>query len=108
MQTEEGKLKARVKLYLKQLGAYWHMSVPTGLGRPTVDFVCCIPQHVNGAVVGRFVAIETKASGKKPTANQALVLKEVNDAGGVGFYTDSYEGFLLTMAAKGLTPPPKK
>ena len=108
MKTEEGRLKDRVKLYLKQLGAYYHMSVPVGYGRPAVDFVCCIPQHHNGGIVGRFVAIETKAKGGKPTANQKRVLEEVNAAGGVGFYCDSFESFLLTMAMRGLTPPVRK
>lgn len=108
MKTEEGILKDRIKLHLKQLGAYYHMSVPTGYGRPTVDFVCCVPCSVNGALVGRFVAIETKSRGKKPTANQARVLEEVNAAGGIGFYTDSYEGYLLTMASRGLTSHPSK
>ncbi len=108
MKTEEGKLKDRVKLYLKQLGAYYHMSVPVGYGTPTVDFLCCVPCWVNGARVGRCVAIETKAPGKEPTANQAKVLREVNEAGGVGVYCDNYEGFLLTMAGYGLTPPPAK
>jgi len=108
MKTEEGKLKDRVKLFLKQLGAYYHMSVPVGYGRPTVDFVCCVPQWHNGGRIGRFVAIETKAPGNEPTANQWKVLNETKEAGGIAFWCDSYEGFLLQMAASGLVPPPSK
>ena len=104
MKTEEGRLKDQVKRYLRQLNAYYHMPVPSGYGRQTVDFLCCIPQYHNGGRIGRFLAIETKAPGKKPTPRQEQCLREVQEAGGVAFYCDTYEGFLLTMAAQGLTP----
>lgn len=37
---------------------------------------------------GRFLAIEAKRSGQKPTAAQWAYLRRVNQAGGVGFYYD--------------------
>lgn len=108
MKTEEGRLKDRVKLYLRQLGAYYHMSVPTGFGVPTLDFVCCVPQFHNGGRIGRFIGVETKAPGKKPTPRQQQCIDAINAAGGIAFYTDSYEGFVLTMAAHGFPGPEGK
>lgn len=101
MKTEEGKLKDRVKLWLKQRQAYFFMPVQTGYGAQTVDFLCCVPQWHNGGRIARFVGIETKAPGKKPTPRQELCLKQIAEAGGVAFYCDSYEGFVLSMAAHG-------
>lgn len=103
MKTPEGRLKDSIKLYLKQLGCYQFMPVQTGYGTQSVDFLCCVPTMHNGGRVGRFLAIETKAPGKKPTPRQELCLKQVAEAGGVGFYCDSFEGFKLTMAAYGLS-----
>lgn len=108
MKTEEGRLKDRVKLYLNQLGASYHMPVPSGFGKQAVDFLVCVPCWFNGGRVGRFVAIETKAPGKKPTPRQNRYLEEVKRAAGIAFWCDSYDDFLLEMAAHGLTPPPPK
>lgn len=50
----EEKLKAEIKAYLKQIGAWFFMPVPMGYGRDGIpDFICC--WH------GKFYAIETKA-----------------------------------------------
>lgn len=84
MKTPEGKLKDDVKAYLRTLkNTYWYMPVPMGMGRPTVDFLCCIQ--------GRFVAIETKAPGKQPTPRQLACLREVQQAGGLAFCADNME-----------------
>ena len=106
MRTLEGELKEQIKLYLKQLGASYYMPVPSGYGRQSVDFLVCCPQWFNHGRIGRYLAIETKAPGKKPTPRQAQFLAEIKAAGGVAFWCDSYEGFLLEMAANGLTPMP--
>jgi hypothetical protein len=99
--TEEGHLKIKVKRYLDQLPKmYRHMPVPSGYGSQTLDFLCCIN--------GRFVGIETKASGKKPTPRQEQCMAAIKAAGGAAFWCDSYEGFLLGMAAWGLAPPSSK
>ncbi len=96
MKTEEGLLKDKVKRYLDTLGAYYFMPVQQGYGRQGVDFFCCI--------AGKFVAIETKRKGKEPTPRQDQCLKQVVVAGGVSFWCDSYESFMLNMAAHGLAP----
>lgn len=72
--TPEGKVKADVKKYLKEHGAYFFMPVQSGYGAATLDFLVCLN--------GRFVAIETKAPGKKLTARQEAVAREIVIAGG--------------------------
>jgi hypothetical protein len=101
MATEEGLLKIKVKRYLDQLPkSYRYMPVPSGYGTQTLDFLCCIN--------GRFCGIETKAKGKKPTPRQEQCMTAIKAAGGAAFWADSYEGFLIGMAAWGLVPPPSK
>lgn len=96
MKTEEGLLKDKVKRYLTALGTYYFMPVQQGYGQQGVDFFCCIN--------GRFLAIETKRVGKEPTSRQYQCLEKVQAAGGVAFWCDSYESFLLNMAAHDLAP----
>lgn len=56
--TPEGKVKAKVKEWLKARGIWYCMPIGTGMGSGGVpDFVCCW--------AGRFLAIETKAPGKR-------------------------------------------
>jgi len=83
MKTEEGLLKDEVKKYLNSLHAYWYMPVPAGYGKQTLDFLCCIN--------GRFIGLETKAPGKKPTARQWQCIQQINDAGGIGFFADNLD-----------------
>ena len=73
--TPEGKVKAKVKKVLKELGAYYSMPIGGGFGNAGVpDFLICYK--------GRFIAIETKAKGGKPTALQVKNLNEITQAGG--------------------------
>ncbi len=83
MSTPEGKVKEQVKKLLKQYGAYYHMPVTNGMGAPTLDFVCC---HN-----GYFIAIETKAPGKKPTARQCLTMAAMSSAEGYVFCVSCQE-----------------
>lgn len=75
--TPEGQVKAKVKAYLKSIGAYYNMPVPNGLGAPSLDFVGCYR--------GRFFAIETKAGSKGPTPRQEATMRSMEDAGGATF-----------------------
>jgi hypothetical protein len=75
--TPEGKLKADLKAFLKEQGAYFFMPVQCGFGKRSVDFICCLK--------GRFVAIETKIWPRKSTPLQRLCLEEVRKAGGIAF-----------------------
>lgn len=78
--TPEGKLKAKVKELLKKHDAYFHMPVTGGWGAATLDFLVCIK--------GQFIAIETKAPGKKATARQHLICEQIIAAGGKAWIID--------------------
>jgi hypothetical protein len=96
MKTEEAALKVKCRLYLARLGAYRFSPVQMGYGSATLDDLCCVK--------GRFVGIEYKAKGKKPTPRQEQCMKFISLSGGVAFWCDDYESFLLNMAANGLAP----
>lgn len=83
MKTAEGALKDKVKLWLKSIGAWYNMPVPTGYGTPMLDFVGCWQ--------GRFYMIETKAPGKLPTRRQLLTIDEVRAADGCAIWGDSLD-----------------
>lgn len=72
--TPEGKVKETVRTMLKKHHAYWHSPVQNGMGRPSLDFICCLR--------GRYFAVETKAPGNYLTQRQQLTKKEIEDAGG--------------------------
>ena len=79
--TPEGKVKARVKKVLAELGAYYTMPVTGGYGNSGVpDFVVCME--------GRFYGIECKANGGKPTALQLKNHDDIRKAGGVALVID--------------------
>lgn len=81
MATPESKVKAAVKRELdKYPGHYREMPVPGGYGKSGLDFTVCF--------YGWFVAIETKAHGKTPTARQHLRMEEIRAAGGYAFAVD--------------------
>lgn len=85
MTTPEGRVKAQIKAYLTSLGAYQFWPVQTGYGSTTVDCLACIQ--------GKFVAIEVKRPGGEmyATVRQRLVIKQVGEAKGLAFVTDSLE-----------------
>lgn len=75
--TPEGRVKKMVKKALDMLGAdCWRfMPVQTGFGSPALDYLL--------SVRGRFVAIETKAPGKKLTPLQEGTKAAIEAAGGI-------------------------
>lgn len=75
--TPEGKIKQKVRMVLNAFGSYHHAPVLNGMGKPSLDFICC---HK-----GRFFAVETKAAGKQFTVRQEQTALEIRDAGGVVF-----------------------
>lgn len=73
--TPEGKVKKRVKVILKELGAYYTMPVTGGFGTSGApDFLVCLK--------GNFIGIECKAGKGKPTALQEKNLHDIAQAGG--------------------------
>lgn len=93
--TPEGRIKEKVKRALAKLARlYRFMPVQNGMGAPSLDFLLCAG--------GWFVAIETKAPGKKPTPRQEDTMKAITDAHGIVFVVDgdeSLERAIKTIAA---------
>jgi len=82
--TPEGVVKKQIRDWLKSVGAYVFSPVQMGIGSRTLDLLCCIK--------GRFVAIEVKRPGvNEPTKIQALCIREIAQAGGIAFTTNSLE-----------------
>jgi Holliday junction resolvase len=79
--TPEGKVKAKVKKALDNMGAYHFSPATGGYGKSGVpDIVACLR--------GRFIAIECKAGRNRPTALQEKNLDEILEAGGVALVID--------------------
>lgn len=90
--TPEGKVKAACKKELKARGIWHYMPVQNGMG------VVGIPDII-GCWNGWFIAIETKAKGKKSgvTPNQANRLKEIQSAKGLALVIDDVEELVIIL-----------
>lgn len=84
--TPEGKIKLKVKKLLSRFKNYCFMPVQTGYGQRTIDFLICCK--------GRFIGIETKAPGKKPTRLQNDCMCKIEVAGGYCFVVDGDESLM--------------
>jgi Holliday junction resolvase len=79
--TPERRVKRKVVETLKAMGAYYSMPVASGFGNAGVpDILACYK--------GRFVGIECKANGGKPTALQRSNLRQIEEAGGTALIID--------------------
>lgn len=81
--TPEGRVKVAVKQWLKDRGVWFYMPVQNGMGVTGIpDFICCWD--------GRFLAIETKAPGKRAnlSTNQERQMNAINNAGGTALVVD--------------------
>jgi hypothetical protein len=81
--TPEGKVKKDVKAWLKARGIWFYMPVQNGMGVVGIpDLICCWG--------GKFLAIETKAPGKRSqtTANQEARIDEIRAARGWAIVVD--------------------
>ena len=79
--TPEKKVKTKVVAQLKTLGAYYFYPVTGGYGASGVpDIVACLK--------GRFIGIECKANGNKPTALQKMNLDNIAAQGGIALVID--------------------
>ena len=84
--TPEGRVKAAVKKYLTEVGAYYYMPVSNGMGRVGApDFLVCWN--------GQFVGIETKAPGKRgnTSPNQDREIAAIRAANGLAVVIDDVE-----------------
>jgi hypothetical protein len=92
MKPEE-TVKAAIKGWLKDHGAYFFMPVQTGYGATTLDFLVCYR--------GWFVGIEAKRPGiKRPSPRQLICMENIHAAGGVAICADSLESFLGQIAPR--------
>ena len=81
MATPEKKVKDKVKKILTSIGAYYFMPATGGYGRSGVpDIVACLK--------GKFIGIECKANGGKPTALQEKNLMDIVGVGGFAVLVD--------------------
>ena len=83
MATPEGKVKDAVKKWLRERGYWFYMPVQNGMGVVGIpDFICCCN--------GRFLAIETKAPGRRGnlSPNQKHRIEEIDAANGVTIVVD--------------------
>lgn len=94
--TPERKVKDKVRKVLTDLNAYYAMPIGTGYGNAGVpDFLVCYQ--------GRFIGIECKAQGNKPTALQLKNFKDIESAGGTVWLIDeSNVDSLFTLLTEGV------
>lgn len=89
--TPEGRVKAKVKKALDQLGeeCWRFMPVQSGYGSVALDFLL--------AIRGRFVAIETKTKGKTLTPLQESTKAAMEAAGALVFVVDDESSLAIAM-----------
>jgi len=86
--TPEGKVKRKAITELQKLGMYIFFPATGGFGRSGIpDIVCCYK--------GKFIGIECKTNGKKPTALQQSNLEEIVNNGGIAIVIDETSVFNL-------------
>jgi hypothetical protein len=84
--TPEGVVKDACKKYLKSIGAWFFMPVSNGMGQVGIpDIICCYK--------GMFLAVETKAPGKRTntTPNQDRVIEAIRGADGWAIVVDNVD-----------------
>lgn len=91
MKTPESYVRDAVRQHLKTIGAYRFSPVQMGLGAATLDELCCIKS--------KFVAIEYKAPGKKPTLRQERTMAEITFAGGIAIWGDDAAKIIERLTA---------
>lgn len=86
--TPEGKIKAQINKLLDEYksGAYKFMPVPSGYGPSSLDYIICI--------AGKFIGVEAKAPGGKPTDRQKKIIADIQRAGGVAVIVDGGHKYL--------------
>lgn len=89
----EALLKANMVAKLRETfpRAYIFRPVQVGMGESTVDILCCLN--------GRFVGIEAKTPGQRPTPRQNFVLSGIQQADGIGFWSDSVAHMMSVLEA---------
>lgn len=81
MKGPEAIIKDEIRAWLRAQGAYVFSPVQQGYGMQTLDLLVCWG--------GKFVAIEVKAPGKKPTPRQVNIMVEIENTKGLAFWVES-------------------
>jgi len=95
--TPEGRVKQAVKKELTARDIWYFMPMQNGFGVVGIpDFICCWEGH--------FLAIETKAPGKRgdTTANQVRRLQEIRDHNGYAIVVDDVQQLIDFLEASSL------
>lgn len=79
--TPEGKVKQAIKDVLTELEIYYFMPVQNGMGKRSLDFLCCVGGH--------YIGIEAKAPGKFTTRMQDKTIAEIANSGGTCFIVNN-------------------
>ena len=96
--TPEKRVKKSVEKILNQYGVYYFFAFTGGYGRAGIpDIICCVN--------GRFLAIECKANGNKPTALQERELTAIHNAGGTSIVIDERNVQLLPSVLQTMEKP---
>ena len=85
--TPEGKVKDKIKTFLKSIpGCWFFMPIGGPYSRHGIPDIIAI-------INGRFIGIEVKAAGKfyNTTELQDLTMEDIREAGGVAFVADSVD-----------------
>jgi len=98
--SPEGKVKDKITKMLKEFGVWYFYPQAGPFGRAGIpDIIACVG--------GRFLAIEAKAAGKKPTKLQLACMADIYRAGGtVTVVSDGHSllglhNFLTIQKARG-------
>jgi hypothetical protein len=101
--TPEGKVKKAVNDILAKHGAYPYMPVQGKYTKRSIDYIVC--------AYGRYLGIETKATGEEPTPEQDNTMRDMRAAGGATLVIDGSNIYMLnewllwaSMRAKGRGP----
>ena len=98
----ENHVKALVKDWYEARNSWSYAPIQNGLGEHGIpDRIGCVPVVVTAEMVGKrvglFVAVESKAPGRRGeknrgmTANQALKISDIRDAGGLAICCDGVD-----------------
>lgn len=80
--TPEKIVKAAISRFLKEQGCYYHMHVPVGYGKTTIDYLGCYK--------GLFFGIEAKREkGGVLSCTQERIILAIQGAGGRAWIEDS-------------------
>ena len=80
--VKESEVQKQIQYYLSSLGAF-HFKTIANTTNGIPDLIACLD--------GKFVAIEVKKPGGKPSPLQVVKIRKIEEAGGIAFIAYSVE-----------------